>query len=203
MSGATAHAATNDSTTTTTPQSSSSTVADSNTSTSTTTSTVVPTPTAAEIASQYPTRALRFPPYSRLNPPQLPNKSGSGRRVIYKNSLQWVWVVDAQNNVVRAMPVSGRRGVPKPGEYRVNSQSLRSYSLDYDGVWFNNMTRFALGPAGGNIGFHAIPTKDGKVLQTEDQLGTFQGSGCLRMSPEDAKFIYGFAKPGTKVVVLP
>ncbi|MFM8504871.1 MAG: L,D-transpeptidase [Acidimicrobiaceae bacterium] len=203
MSGATVHAATNDSTTTTTPQSSSSTVADSNTSTSTTTSTVVPTPTAAEIASQYPTRALRFPPYSRLNPPQLPNKSGSGRRVIYKNSLQWVWVVDAQNNVVRAMPVSGRRGVPKPGEYRVNSQSLRSYSLDYDGVWFNNMTRFALGPAGGNIGFHAIPTKDGKVLQTEDQLGTFQGSGCLRMSPEDAKFIYSFAKPGTKVVVLP
>ncbi|NCU81245.1 MAG: murein L,D-transpeptidase, partial [Acidimicrobiia bacterium] len=28
-------------------------------------------------------------------------------------------------------------------------------------------------------------------------------SGCLRMSPEDAKFVYNFAKPGTKVVVLP
>ena len=199
VSGATAHAATNDSTTTTPPNSSSTTVADPNTPTST----VVPAPTAAEVASQYPTRALRFPPYSRLNPPQLPNKSGSGRRVIYKNSLQWVWVVDAQNNVVRSMPVSGRRGVPTPGEYRVNSQSLRSYSLDFEGVWFNNMTRFALGPAGGNIGFHAIPTKDDKVLQTEDQLGTFQGSGCIRMSPIDAKFIFNYAKPGTKVVVLP
>jgi len=175
VSGATAHAATNDSTTTTTPNSSSTTVADPNTPTST----VVPAPTAAEVASQYPTRALRFPPYSR------------------------VWVVDAQNNVVRSMPVSGRRGVPTPGEYRVNSQSLRSYSLDFEGVWFNNMTRFALGPAGGNIGFHAIPTKDDKVLQTEDQLGTFQGSGCIRMSPIDAKFIFNFAKPGTKVVVLP
>ncbi len=101
------------------------------------------------------------------------------------------------------MPVSGRRGVPTPGEYKVNSQSLRSYSLDFKGVWFNNMTRFALGPEGGNIGFHAIPTKNGKPLQTEEQLGSFQGSGCLRMSPEDAKFIFNYAKPGTKVVVLP
>ena len=173
------------------------------TSTSTTTSTVVPVPTAAEVASQYPNRSLRFPPYSRLNPPDLPSKSGSGRRVVYKNSLQWVWVVDDQNNVVRVMPVSGRRGVPNPGEYKVNSQSLRSYSLDFEGVWFNNMTRFALGPAGGNIGFHEIPTKNGKPLQTEDQLGTFQGSGCLRLSIEDAKFIFKFAKSGTKVVVIP
>ena len=199
--GAQAQGASNDSTTTTIV--SSSTIADTTSSSPSTTSTVVPVPTAAQTASQYPTRALRFPPYTRLNPPQLPNKSGSGRRVIYKNNLQWVWVVDAQNTVVRVMPVSGRRGVPTPGEYKVDSQSLRSYSLDYEGVWFNNMTRFALGPAGGNIGFHAIPTKNGKPLQTEEQLGSFQGSGCLRMSPEDAKFIFNFAKPGTKVVVLP
>lgn len=173
------------------------------TSTSTTTSTVVPAPTAAETASQYPNRALRFPPYTRLNPPLLPAKSGSGRRVVYKNNLQWVWVVDDRNNVLRVMPVSGRRGVPNPGEYKVNSQSLRSYSLDFEGVWFNNMTRFALGPAGGNIGFHEIPTKNGKPLQTEELLGTFQGSGCLRMSVDDAKFIFKFAKAGTKVVVVP
>jgi len=172
------------------------------TSTSTTTSTVVPVP-AAETASQYPNRALRFPPYTRLNPPLLPAKSGSGRRVVYKNNLQWVWVVDDRNNVLRVMPVSGRRGVPNPGEYKVNSQSLRSYSLDFEGVWFNNMTRFALGPAGGNIGFHEIPTKNGKPLQTEELLGTFQGSGCLRMSVDDAKFIFKFAKAGTKVVVVP
>ena len=173
------------------------------TSTSITTSTVVPVPTAAETASQYPNRALRFPPYTRLNPPLLPAKSGSGRRVVYKNNLQWVWVVDDRNNVLRVMPVSGRRGVPNPGEYKVNSQSLRSYSLDFEGVWFNNMTRFALGPAGGNIGFHEIPTKNGKPLQTEELLGTFQGSGCLRMSVDDAKFIFKFAKAGTKVVVVP
>lgn len=169
----------------------------------TTTSTILPTPTAAETSLLYPARALRFPEYTRLNPPLLPANSGVGRRVVYQNKLQWVWVVDANNKVRETMPVSGRRGVPKPGEYRVTSQSLRSYSLDFEGVWFVNMTRFAFGPAGGNIGFHAIPTKDGKVLQTEEQLGTFQGSGCIRMAPDDAKLIFKFATRGTKVVVLP
>ncbi|MEY3397001.1 MAG: hypothetical protein RLZZ534_963 [Actinomycetota bacterium] len=175
----------------------------SSSSTTSTTSTIVPTPTAAETSLLYPARALRFPEYTRLNPPLLPANSGVGRRVVYQNKLQWVWVVDANNKVREAMPVSGRRGVPKPGEYRVTSQSLRSYSLDFEGVWFVNMTRFAFGPAGGNIGFHAIPTKDGKVLQTEEQLGTFQGSGCIRMAPDDAKLIFKFATRGTKVVVIP
>ena len=175
----------------------------SSSSTTSTTSTIVPTPTAAETSLLYPARALRFPEYTRLNPPLLPANSGVGRRVVYQNKLQWVWVVDANNKVRETMPVSGRRGVPKPGEYRVTSQSLRSYSLDFEGVWFVNMTRFAFGPAGGNIGFHAIPTKDGKVLQTEEQLGTFQGSGCIRMAPDDAKLIFKFATRGTKVVVLP
>ena len=159
--------------------------------------------TAAETSLLYPARSLRFPAYTRANPPAVPKNSGLGRRVVYQNNLQWVWVIDGKNKVVRAMPVSGLRGVPNLGTYEVNSQSLRSYSLDLKDVWFNNMTRFALGPNGGNVGFHEIPTKYGKPLQTEDQLGTFQGSGCIRMASEDAKLIYNFAKPGTKVVVVP
>ena len=181
----------------------SSTSSSSTTSTTSSTSTVVPAPSAIETSLLYPARSLRFPAYTRSNPPTLPDSSGSGRRIVYKNELQWVWVIDGKNKVVKTMPVSGRRGVPKPGEYQVNSQSLRSFSLDFEGVWFINMTRFALGPAGGNIGFHEIPVKNGKPLQTEDQLGSFQGSGCLRMSADDAKFIFNFGKPGTKVVVLP
>ena len=159
--------------------------------------------TAAETSLLYPARSLRFPPYTRANPPAVPKNSGFGRRVVYQNNLQWVWIVDGKNKVVRAMPVSGLRGVPNLGTYQVNSQSLRSYSLDLKDVWFNNMTRFALGPNGGNIGFHEIPTKYGKPLQTVEQLGTFQGSGCIRMAIEDAKLMYNFAKLGTKVVVVP
>lgn len=133
--------------------------------------------------------------------PSLPRNSGEGRRVVYSNSLQWVWVVDKNENVIRSMPASGRRGVPAPGTYNVTSQQPWSFSLDFEGVNFRWMTRFALGPAGGNIGFHEIPRKDGKPLQTQSQLGSFAGSGCVRLATADAKFIYGWARPGTTIVV--
>lgn len=143
------------------------------------------------------------PGYTREDPPQLPNGSGTGRRVVYGISIQWVWVVGSRNNVIRAMPVSGHPAMPLPGKYSVKSQSLQSYSTVSRNTRFSHMTRFALGPAKGNIGFHSIPTKNGKPLQTEEQLGTFRSSGCVRMNWKDAKFVYSFAKIGTKVVVLP
>jgi len=133
--------------------------------------------------------------------PRLPRNTGVGRRVVYSNSLQWVWVIDKNEEVVRSMPVSGRRGVPAPGSYKVTSQSLWSFSLDFEGVDFRWMTRFALGPEGGNIGFHEIPRKDGKPMQTESQLGSFAGAGCIRMATADVKFLYQWAKLGTPVVV--
>lgn len=133
--------------------------------------------------------------------PSLPRNTGEGRRVVYSNSLQWVWVVDKNENVIRSMPASGRRGVPAPGTYNVTSQQPWSFSLDFEGVNFRWMTRFAIGPAGGNIGFHEIPRKNGKPLQTQSQLGSFAGSGCVRLATTDAKFIYGWARPGTTIVV--
>lgn len=133
--------------------------------------------------------------------PRLPRNTGAGRRVVYSNSLQWVWLIDKNERVVRSMPVSGRRGVPSPGSYAVTSQSLWSFSLDFEGVNFRWMTRFALGPEGGNIGFHEIPRKNGKPMQTEAQLGSFAGSGCVRMSTADVKFLYRWAKRGTPVIV--
>lgn len=133
--------------------------------------------------------------------PKLPRNSGVGRRVVYSNTLQWVWAIDKDEKIVRSMPVSGRRGVPDVGTYQVTSQSTWSYSLDFEGVDFRWMTRFAKGPAGGNIGFHEIPRKDGKAMQTEAQLGAFAGSGCIRMTTMDVKFLYQWAKLGTPVVV--
>ncbi|MEK7410162.1 MAG: L,D-transpeptidase, partial [Actinomycetota bacterium] len=65
------------------------------------------------------------------------------------------------------------------------------------------MTRFAIGPDGGNIGFHELPLRYGKPMQTVDQLGTFRGSGCLRSATADARFIFQWANIGTSVVVVP
>ena len=138
---------------------------------------------------------------SRRFAPTIPRNTGIGRRIVYSNSLQWVWVVDKNEEVIRSMPVSGRRGIPAPGTYNVTTKSPWSFSLDFEGVNFRWMTRFATGPAGGNIGFHEIPRKNGKPMQTVAQLGSFAGSGCVRMATDDVKFIYEWAKPGTPVVV--
>lgn len=135
--------------------------------------------------------------------PQIPRKSGTGRRIVYSNKRQRVWVVNARNDVIRTFLVSGRRGVPTSGSYRVSSQSVSSFSPELPGVTFRFMTRFAIGPAGGNIGFHELPLRNGKPMQTVNQLGTYRGSGCLRSATSDARFIYRWARIGTPVVVVP
>jgi len=133
----------------------------------------------------------------------VPKNSGSGRRIVYSNRQLRVWVINAQGEVIRTFLVSGQRGQPKKGSYFVKNQSVSSFSQELESVKFRFMTRFAIGRNGGNIGFHEIPTKNGVPLQTEAELGTFLGSGCLRSSTQDAKFIFDWAKPGTTVVVVP
>ena len=133
----------------------------------------------------------------------IPERSGTGRRAVYSIRQQHVWVVDGGEMVIRTFPVSGMKGQPKPGTYSVFSQSLSSFSPELPGVTFRYMTRFAIGRNGGNIGFHEIPVRNGKPMQTVEELGTFKGSGCLRSSTADARFMFSWAKPGTKVVVVP
>ena len=133
----------------------------------------------------------------------VPAKSGVGRRIVYANHQQRVWVINANNEVIRTFPVSGMLGQPGNGTFSVFSKSPTSYSPEFAGVTFRFMTRFAIGRNGGNIGFHEIPIRNNKPMQTVDELGAFKGSGCLRSSTKDALFIYQWATLGTKVVVVP
>ena len=96
----------------------------------------------------------------------IPERSGTGRRAVYSIRQQHVWVVDGGETVIRTFPVSGMKGQPKPGTYSVFSQSLSSFSPELPGVTFRYMTRFAIGRNGGNIGFHEIPVRNGKPMQT-------------------------------------
>ena len=133
----------------------------------------------------------------------VPIKSGTGRRIVYANRQQRVWVINADNEVLRTFPVSGMLGQPGNGTFSVFSKSPTSFSPEFAGVSFRFMTRFAIGRNGGNIGFHEIPIRNSKPMQTVDELGAFKGSGCLRSSTKDALFIYQWATLGTKVVVVP
>ena len=134
-------------------------------------------------------------------PPALPEGSGDGRRVVYSNSAQRVWLVEADGTVVDSYPVSGKLGVPSPGTYEVFSRSETAWA-GHDDITMKYMVRFAQGENLA-IGFHAIPNDaSGAPLQSEEQLGEYHSAGCVRQSLRHAAFLYEWAPEGTPVVVL-
>lgn len=135
-------------------------------------------------------------------PPQYPDV-GNGRRIIYGNSEQRVWMVDERRQLIDTYLVSGRRGVPRPGTYEVFSKSVYT-SAGHDGITMKWMARFAPTRSGLAIGFHAIPRySNGWPLQTEAELGQFRSAGCVRQADHKARALYEWAPIGTTVIVLP
>ena len=135
-------------------------------------------------------------------PAALPADSGSGRRAVFSQSDQQVWIVAADDEVERTYPVSGSvTDNLQPGTYEVYSRSENAYGIDDSGTmkWF---VRFTQGPSGAAIGFHSIPVDDGAPVQTKAQLGTPQSHGCIRQKTSDALELWDFAPLGTTVVVV-
>ncbi len=130
----------------------------------------------------------------------LPQDSGTGRRVVFSESRQRVWLVGAGDDVRRTYLVSGSLyDNLDPGTYAVYSRSEQAWGIDGSGTmrWF---VRFTRGPNAA-IGFHSIPELDGEPVQTAAQLGTPLSHGCVRQRLADAKALWDFAPIGTTVVV--
>lgn len=154
----------------------------------------------AKLPDKSPTKPTDDIPDTAVNGPAPPDQSGEGKRVVFDMSDQRVWLVDGDDEVVRTYLVSGSLiDNLDPGSYEVYSHSRWAVGIDDSGT-MEYFTRFAHG-ANAAIGFHSIPTKSGKALQTREQLGTPQSHGCIRQWLPDAKTLYRFAPVGTKVVV--
>ncbi len=158
------------------------------------------TPTPSPSPTPVPT-----PKPERPKPPpedtSKPKDSGRGRRVIYSNPRQRVWIVDSRGNVVGTWLVSGRKDIPAGGDYRVFSRSRHTRSMDHR-YRMEYMVRFAHGRDAA-IGFHAIPVDDnGNPAQSESELGTYQSAGCVRQKKSDALEMWDFGQIDTKVVVI-
>ncbi len=137
----------------------------------------------------------------RSEVPPLPADSGQGRRAVFSESLQRVWLVTDGGRVKRSYLVSGSvTDNLDPGTYEVYSRSEDAYGIDDSGTmkWF---VRFTQGPTGAAIGFHSIPEKDGEPLQRKTDLGTPQSHGCIRQRTTDARAMWRFADIGDTVVV--
>jgi hypothetical protein len=131
----------------------------------------------------------------------LPADSGTGRRVVFSEALQRVWLVRADGDVRRTYLVSGSlTDNLRPGTYDVWSRSEQAWGIDDSGTmrWF---VRFAHGERAA-IGFHDIPVDEGRKVQSVDDLGTPQSHGCIRQRPRDAREMWAFAQLGTTVVVV-
>lgn len=131
----------------------------------------------------------------------LPEDSGAGRRVVFSESEQRVWLVRNNGSVRRTYLVSGSlEDNLDPGTYAVFSRSRWAVGIDDSGV-MEFFVRFAHGQRAA-IGFHTIPTKLGTPLQARVQLGTPQSHGCIRQAKADAISLWKFAPEGTEVVVV-
>jgi lipoprotein-anchoring transpeptidase ErfK/SrfK len=147
--------------------------------------------------------AAGSPSFGPTGVTSLPDHSGAGRRIVFSQRLQRVWLVGADHDaVLRTYPVSGSLTHNlQPGTYAVYSRSRNAVDVDDSGV-MQYFVRFTQGPTGAAIGFHTIPTKNGQPLQTEGQLGSPQSHGCIRQATPDAIALWNFAPDGTKVVVV-
>jgi lipoprotein-anchoring transpeptidase ErfK/SrfK len=97
--------------------------------------------------------------------------------------------------------ISGRYNDPLPGNYAVFSKSRYAFA-GHDGITMEHMVRFAHGRRLA-IGFHSIPKYgNGSPMQTEEQLGTYRSSGCVRQRADQAEQLYNWAPVGTPVIVL-
>ncbi len=135
--------------------------------------------------------------------PAVPADSGEGRRIVFSESDQRVWLVDADETVERTYPVSGSRfDNLDPGTYRVQSKTRDATAFDASGT-MEYFVRFATGFSE-PIGFHSVPRdNDGVLEQTKAQLGTPLSAGCVRQWEPDAIALWEFAPVGTPVVVTP
>jgi hypothetical protein len=132
----------------------------------------------------------------------LPASSGTGLRIVFSQSRQRVWLVDASDDVERTYLVSGSTTDHlQPGTYEVYSRSRWAVGVDDSGV-MQYFVRFTQGPTGAAIGFHTIPTHNGVPLQSVAQLGSAQSHGCIRQRTPDAIALWNHAPVGTEVVVV-
>ena len=132
-----------------------------------------------------------------------PADTGDGRRIVYCNSCQQVWLVDATNYVEATFRVSGRRGTPRPGTYHVFRKLEMGRSKSHPDLRLPYFVGFAWGSTT-DIGFHGIPLRpDGSQIESDAQLGQPLSSGCVRESQLMAKVVYEWTPEGTTVVVTP
>ncbi len=175
-----------------------------------------PTPAVPDVPSQTPTKTSSPTPTPTPTPtpPEMraPDKSLKvGDTSPYSSGSYVLWIKEenalylVENGVVwQAFTATGNVEKTPVGDYKVKYKLAASSSV-YDSGWrLKYFIGFYRRPgATGDIGIHAIPDKNGTLLQDPATLGHPDQTtgGCLRLYEADAKVVYDFVSTGTPVLV--
>ena len=95
----------------------------------------------------------------------MPEGSGTGKRIVFSQSRQRVWLMSDDQTVLSTYPVSGSVfDNLHPGAFTVYSKSESAWGVDDSGT-MKYFVRFTQGDSGAAIGFHDIPVKDGELCR--------------------------------------
>jgi hypothetical protein len=132
--------------------------------------------------------------------PPRPPSSGSGRRIVYSNHQQRLWLVEANGQVSHSWLVSGKHGLPAVATYHV----FAKVPLEPDGPYYLPWTLKFAPVAHGVVDIHGIPLLRTTMqpIEPDALLGTPESHGCVRMNQDAARFVYDWAPVGTPVVVV-
>jgi lipoprotein-anchoring transpeptidase ErfK/SrfK len=135
--------------------------------------------------------------------PTPPQNSGTGRRIIFDQSDQRVWLVAPDETVLRSYLVSGsNRDNVHAGTYVVTSRTRHARAYKGDGT-FEYFVQFTEGH-NAPIGFHSVTVDStGHYVHARADLGTPRTPGCVQQWPDDAAALWAFAPTGTRVNVVP
>ncbi len=145
-------------------------------------------PTASPTAAPAPSASP-----SAIAPTELPEASGTGRRVVYSLAQDRVWLVDADGEARRTFPVWPGTVDPAPGTYTISVR--KASTTGSDGVAIEHILYFTV-QSGVNIAFsNAV---DGS---SPPPAGTTP-TGGIRVGKEDGTALWKFGATETRVKVV-
>lgn len=133
--------------------------------------------------------------------PKPPVGSGHGRRIVFDQSDQRVWLVGAGGDAEHSYLVTGsNRGNLRPGFYAVKSKTRHARTYRGGGT-LEYFVTFTQGRTAA-IGFHAVTVRpNGTLVYAREDLGKARTPGCVELWRDAARELWEFAPIGTPVVV--
>ncbi|MER5432621.1 hypothetical protein [Streptomyces sp. NPDC002588] len=149
-------------------------------------------PNASASASPRPSATPKASPSAVKT--DVPEASGSGRRIVYDLSDRRVWLVDADDTSRRTFTVWPGTVHPAPGSYTVSVR--KDATTGSDGVAIEHIIYFSV-VSGVNIAFsNAVDGSSPPPAASGAQ------TGGIRMPKDDGSALWAFGDLGTKVRVV-